>query len=33
MGPEDEVAEMMQDFLAQRELAKRLTKRPGGPMI
>jgi hypothetical protein len=28
MGPEGEVAEMMQDFLAQRELAKRLTRRP-----
>jgi hypothetical protein len=29
LGPEEEVAEMMEDFLAQRELAKRLT-RPGG---
>jgi len=27
MGPEEEVAEMMRDFLAQRELAKRLAKR------
>jgi hypothetical protein len=25
LGPHDEVAEMMQDFLAQRELGKRLT--------
>jgi hypothetical protein len=33
MGPEDEVAEMMQDFLAQRELAKRLTKLPRGSGI
>ena len=28
LGPEEEVAEMMRDFLAQRELAERLTKRP-----
>jgi hypothetical protein len=28
MGPEGEVAEMMQDFLAQREIAKRLAQRP-----
>lgn len=26
LGPQDEVAEMMQDFLAQRELGKRLEK-------
>lgn len=26
LGPEDEVAEMMEDFLAQRELGKRLTR-------
>jgi hypothetical protein len=26
LGPDDEVAEMMEDFLAQRELGKRLTK-------
>lgn len=33
MGPEDEVAKMMEDFLAQRELAKRLTKRSEGSVI
>ena len=34
LGPEDEVAEMMQDFLAQRELGKRLqssAKATGNP--
>ena len=29
MGPEEEVAKMMEDFLAQRELARRLAKRLG----
>jgi hypothetical protein len=29
MGPEEEVARMMEDFLAQRELARRLAKRLG----
>ena len=31
LGPDEEVAEMMRDFLAQRELAKRLES--GGPAI
>jgi hypothetical protein len=28
LGPDEEVADMMQDFLAQRELAKRIGRRP-----
>jgi len=33
IGPEAEVAKMMEDFLAQRELAKRLNKRPESSVI